>query len=94
MQLFEHCSKDPSRRLMIVEERGTPLDFAFDNLPLHKVKDQVLSFGRGSICMHQKFGFCQERALREQHKIRDNYHFIICFCLLCEEWNMQTRRSA
>lgn len=130
-QWFERCSKDPSRRLMIVEESRTPLgfvgfsgveigavanwgfyavpeavkgagtklgltalEFAFDELLLHKVCGQALGFNEASIRMHQKFGFRQEGVLREQHKISGNYHDIICFGLLRKEWNMQSRDSA
>lgn len=130
-QWFERCSKDPSRRLMIVEEGGDPLgfvgfsgvetgavatwgfyaapetvkgagtklgltalEFAFGELLLHKVCGQALAFNEASIRMHQKFGFRQEGVLREQHKINENYHDIICFGLLREEWNMKSRHSA
>ncbi len=127
-QWFERCAKDPSRRLMIVEEEDIPLgfvgftgvgageiatwgfyaapeaakgsgtklgykalEFAFGVLLLHKVCGQALAFNEASIRMHQKFGFRQEGVLREQHKINDQYHDMICFGLLCEEWKMRPR---
>ncbi len=130
-QWFERCSKDSSRRLMIVEEGGDPLgfvgfsgvesgaiatwgfyaapetakgtgtklgltalEFAFGELLLHKVCGQALAFNEASIRMHQKFGFRQEGVLREQHKINESYHDIICFGLLRDEWNMRSRNPA
>lgn len=130
-QWFERCSKDPSRRLMIVEEGGRPLGFvgfsgveagavatwgfyaapevvkgagtklgltalgfAFGELLLYKVCGQALAFNEASIRMHQKIGFRQEGVLRGQHKINENYHDIICFGLLREEWDMRSRHSA
>lgn len=70
------------------------LEFAFSELRVHKVCGQSLAFNEPSIRMHQKFGFRQEGLLREQHKINENYHDIICFGLLSEQWNMRSRNSA
>ncbi len=127
---FERSNGDPSRRLMIVEQKGEPLgfvsfsgvavgaianwgfyaspetakgagtklgltalEFAFDELLLHKVCGQALAFNEASIRMHQKFGFRQEGILREQHKINVSYHDIICFGLLRNEWKIRSRHS-
>ncbi len=65
----------------------TALDFAFYTLQLHKVCGQALAFNEASVRMHQKFGFRQEGVLRQQHRIHDSYHDIICFGLLGEEWH-------
>ena len=129
-QWFERCSKDPSRRLMIVEEGECPLGFvgfsgveagavatwgfyaapeavkgagtklgltalgfAFGELRLYKVCGHALAFNEASIRMHKKIGFRQEGLLRGQHKINENYHDIICFGLLREEWDMRWRHS-
>ena len=67
----------------------TALKFAFDTLELHKVCGQALAFNEASIRMHQKLGFRQEGVLRQQYKIDGSYHDIICFGLLCDEWNRE-----
>lgn len=72
---------------------STALDFAFNTLALHKVCGQALAFNEASIRMHQKLGFRQEGVLRQQHKMADGYHDIICFGLLKDEWNMESGHS-
>lgn len=72
---------------------STALEFAFNTLALHKVCGQALAFNEASIRMHQKFGFRQEGVLRQQHKMADGYHDIICFGLLKDEWNMESGHS-
>lgn len=72
---------------------STALAFAFTTLALHKVCGQALAFNEASIRMHQKLGFRQEGVLRQQHKMADGYHDIICFGLLKDEWNMESGHS-
>ncbi|MFJ3044283.1 UDP-4-amino-4,6-dideoxy-N-acetyl-beta-L-altrosamine N-acetyltransferase [Herbaspirillum chlorophenolicum] len=62
------------------------LSFIFSDTALHKVCGQVLGFNHASLRMHEKLGFRQEGLLRQQHRMGDTYHDIICFGLLREEW--------
>lgn len=69
------------------------LDFAFDVLGLHKVCGQVLALNEPSIEFHRALGFRQEGVLREQHRLGDAYHDLVCFGLLEREWYAMTRRA-
>ncbi len=62
------------------------LEFAFNNLNLHKVCGQALAFNERSIQFHHSLGFQQEGTLRDQHYDGENYHAVICFGLLSNEW--------
>lgn len=64
----------------------TALNFAFQQLELHKVCGQVLDFNDVSIRFHRMLGFQQEGVLRDQHRIDDAYHNLICLGLLSHEW--------
>lgn len=72
----------------------TALEFAFEVMRVHKVCGQALAFNAASIRFHQKFGFLQEGVLRKQHKINEQFHDLICFGLLREEWNIKSRQQA
>ena len=121
---FERTSEDPSWRLLIFENAGTPLgfvsfhgaiqngiadwgfyaapeapkgtgrklgrvalNFAFGVVRLHKVCGRVLGFNDASIRLHRTLGFQQEGVLREQHRIGNTYHDLVCFGLLQQEWS-------
>jgi UDP-4-amino-4,6-dideoxy-N-acetyl-beta-L-altrosamine N-acetyltransferase len=62
------------------------LDHAFGLLRLHKVCGQALEFNVASIRMHEALGFVREGTLREQHRLGDRYHSLICFGYLRAEW--------
>ena len=62
------------------------LNYAFTQLQLHKVSGQALAYNERSIQFHQTLGFKQEGTLRDQHFDGDRYHDVICFGLLCHEW--------
>ncbi|MDH2241153.1 UDP-4-amino-4,6-dideoxy-N-acetyl-beta-L-altrosamine N-acetyltransferase [Pseudomonas sp. GD03909] len=62
------------------------LDFAFQELGVHKVAGQVLDFNIASIRLHQRLGFTQEGILREHGFIDKKYHDLLCFGLLSNEW--------
>lgn len=66
---------------------GAILDYAFGELNLHKVCGQAIDFNAASIAFHRRLGFSQEGVLREQAKVNDSYHNLICFGLLSNEWN-------
>jgi UDP-4-amino-4,6-dideoxy-N-acetyl-beta-L-altrosamine N-acetyltransferase len=62
------------------------LNHAFTQLKLHKICGQALAYNQRSIQMHQTLGFQQEGILRDQHFDGERYHHVICFGLLCHEW--------
>lgn len=62
------------------------LEHAFEELCLHKVCGQAIESNHASIAFHKKLGFKQEGVLREQQRIEDAYHTLICFGLLRREW--------
>lgn len=65
------------------------LEHAFAVLGVHKVCGQVLASNIASLRLHRKLGFTEEGVLREQQRIGDNYHDLICFGLLRDEWQGQ-----
>lgn len=62
------------------------LRHAFHDLCLHKVCGQTIESNSASVAFHQKLGFKEEGRLREQQRIGDRYHTLICFGLLAKEW--------
>ena len=62
------------------------LNYAFEQLRLHKVCGQALDFNAGSIAFHTRLGFTEEGCLRDQHLQGDRFHDVVCFGLLCSEW--------
>jgi len=62
------------------------LNHAFSQLKLHKVCGQALAYNERSIQFHQSLGFEQEGVLRDQHFDGERYHHVICFGLMCHEW--------
>jgi UDP-4-amino-4,6-dideoxy-N-acetyl-beta-L-altrosamine N-acetyltransferase len=62
------------------------LDYAFKKNRLHKVCGQALNWNRPSIQFHKSLGFTQEGILRNQHSDGINYHDLICFGILKDEW--------
>jgi UDP-4-amino-4,6-dideoxy-N-acetyl-beta-L-altrosamine N-acetyltransferase len=67
------------------------LSFAFDTLHLHKVCGQALNFNDASRALHIRLGFSHEGTLRDQCKINDVYHDLICYGLINEEWRASAR---
>ena len=65
---------------------STALNHAFSQLKLHKVCGQALAYNQRSIQFHQSLGFQQEGILRDQHFDGERYHHVICFGMLCHEW--------
>ncbi|MGX5805255.1 UDP-4-amino-4,6-dideoxy-N-acetyl-beta-L-altrosamine N-acetyltransferase [Bradyrhizobium sp. Arg314] len=63
------------------------LNYAFDELKLHKVCGQAVDFNTASIALHERLGFSQEGILREQQRIDGVYRSLVCFGLLKSECN-------
>lgn len=62
------------------------LNYAFTQVKFHKVNGQALAYNQRSIQFHQSQGFRQEGILRDQHFDGERFHNVICFGLLCPEW--------
>ncbi|MDU3814909.1 UDP-4-amino-4,6-dideoxy-N-acetyl-beta-L-altrosamine N-acetyltransferase [Mixta calida] len=62
------------------------MPYVFQQLQLHKICGQVLSFNQRSIRYHQQQGFKLEGTLREQHYDGKAYHDVLCFGLLRTDW--------
>jgi RimJ/RimL family protein N-acetyltransferase len=70
------------------------LHYGFIELGLHKICGQALDFNERSIRFHERLGFKQEGVLQDQHYDGQNYHAVVCFGLLAEEWhNAQAQKS-
>ena len=72
------------------------LEFAFNDMALHKLYCEVIAFNSSVIKLHHKFGFTTEGIFREHHKIGDQYVDIYRLGLLSDEWkerrtDMQTK---
>lgn len=72
------------------------LDYAFAVAALHKISGEALAQNEKSQRFHLKMGFTQEGVLREHFFDGSQYHDVICFGLLRDEWltsNKQSRHS-
>jgi len=67
---------------------GVVLDYAFNNLRLHKLCGQALAFNKRSIEFHKKLGFSHEGTLADQHFDGQQYHAIWCFGLTVPQWQV------
>lgn len=63
------------------------LECAFENMQLHKLCCEVLSFNQAVIKLHQKFGFVTEGVLRHQHLVDGSYVDVHRLGLLIDEWS-------
>jgi UDP-4-amino-4,6-dideoxy-N-acetyl-beta-L-altrosamine N-acetyltransferase len=68
------------------------LDYAFNNLQLHKLYCEVLAFNTPVIKLHQKFGFNIEGNFRQQHKVNADFVDVYRLGILASEW--QEHRQA
>jgi UDP-4-amino-4,6-dideoxy-N-acetyl-beta-L-altrosamine N-acetyltransferase len=62
------------------------LRYAFESEGLHKLCGQALAFNDRSIRFHLKLGFHREGVLRQQCFDGQQYHDVVCFGLLAQEW--------
>ena len=67
------------------------LNYAFYEANFNKVCGQALGFNERSIAFHLKLGFEQEGILRDQHFDGKNYHNVVCFGLLANQWQPDLR---
>ena len=64
------------------------LKYAFEQLSVHKLCGQVLSFNARSIAFHTRLGFTEEGRLRDQHFDGEQFHDVVCFGLIGSEWKV------
>lgn len=64
----------------------TALRYAFKTAGLHKLCGQALAFNERSIRFHLNLCFQREGVLRQQHFDGRQYHDVVCFGLLANEW--------
>lgn len=69
------------------------LTYAFEELNLHKVCGQALSFNQRSITFHEKLGFQREGLLRDQHCADGVFYDVLYFGLLASEWQLNIREK-
>jgi len=62
------------------------LRYAFEAAGLHKLCGQALALNERSIRFHLNLGFEREGVLRHQHFDGRQYHDVVCFGLLANEW--------
>jgi len=62
------------------------LEYGFSVLKLHKLCGQALAFNERSIRFHLRLAFREEGRLREQHFDGIEFHDVVCFGLLKQEW--------
>ena len=90
LQNFEEQNKKAEEGIFLGEEQaygkgiGTEaaklmLQYAFEQLRLHKVAARVLAYNRASVCMHEKAGYVQEAYFREELFLDGKYEDLIFF---------------
>lgn len=67
------------------------LNYAFEQLHLHKVCGQALEFNKRSIAFHNALGFTAEGCLRDQHFDGRRFYDVVYFGLLSHEWRLQAK---
>lgn len=70
------------------------LNYVFDELKFEKLCCPVLSFNRGVILMHRRFGFVQEGVFRKHIWKRGAFHDVVYLAIQKEEWEALRPRFA
>lgn len=65
----------------------------FNVIGLHKVCGLAIDINSVSIAFHLKMGFQEEGRLRDQQRMGDRYHTLVCFGLLAKEWQERIQRE-
>lgn len=65
------------------------IQYAFEELHLHKVWLSVYEYNTRALSLYKKLGFIQEGELREQIYYKDRYYNEIYMGLLASEWHMR-----
>ena len=62
------------------------IDYGFQQLNLHRISSSAFSFNERSIKLHKKLGFHEEGRLRQAMFKNGQYHDLVLFGILREEW--------
>jgi UDP-4-amino-4,6-dideoxy-N-acetyl-beta-L-altrosamine N-acetyltransferase len=62
------------------------LNYAFNELKLRKVYGQAIAYNERSIAFHSRLGFVIEGKMPEPYFDGTNFHDVICFGLMADEW--------
>jgi len=62
------------------------INYGFRQLNLHRISSTALAFNERSIRLHKKVGFQEEGRLREAMFKNGQYHDLVQFGLLSQEW--------
>lgn len=65
------------------------MEYAFNEMNLHKLHCEVLGFNQAVVKLHLSFGFNLEGTLRKHHYDGVNYHDIIQLGIMDDEWRQQ-----
>ena len=83
--LFHHKSYGKGIGSWAIEKT---LEFAFDEIKLHRVELDVFSFNTRAIHTYEKIGFQHEGVLRDAIKTDDGYADDVLMAILEDEWRM------
>ncbi|PID52744.1 MAG: GNAT family N-acetyltransferase [Candidatus Moraniibacteriota bacterium] len=70
------------------------LEYSFRTLGLHRVKSCVYAYNERSLALHKKLGFVQEGVERSAIYKRGEYHDVVLFGLLADEYKRRNVKSA
>ena len=62
------------------------INYGFQQLNLHRISSSAFSFNERSIKLHKKLGFHEEGRLRQAMFKNGQYHDLVLFGILREEW--------
>lgn len=62
------------------------ISYGFQQLNLHRISSTALAFNQGSVTLHKKVGFREEGRLRQAMFKNGQYHDLVQFGILREEW--------
>ncbi len=69
------------------------LEYVFTVLGLHRIKSCVYAYNEGSLALHKKCGFVQEGVERSATYKRGEYHDVVLFGLLKDEYKSKNVKS-
>jgi len=81
------------RRGLMTEALGAVLDYAFDELELHRVEADVDTGHAGSLALLEKFGFAREGVLRERWFVHGKWHDSVMLGLLAPDYESRTAKK-
>ncbi|MEB2301493.1 GNAT family N-acetyltransferase [Lysinibacillus xylanilyticus] len=73
---------------------NTLIHFIFNYISINKIKLQVFSFNKGAIRSYEKCGFTKEGSLRNELFRFGQFHDVLLFGLLREEWTQLEKQSS